>query len=67
MTKLKTSFDYVYGQMAASSGVHVKMKRQLESAFADGLIDIASDMMQADNRRTRPRTWKDRTANTLFM
>ncbi len=51
---------------SAAGGVHPKMANILGDVF-DRVEDVGGDVGHKKRRRTRSRTWKDSTQNTLFM
>jgi hypothetical protein len=66
ITHLKCCFDDLMEIMDNPKGVQPKMAARLEHLFAP-IETAANDIHAHKRRRTRARTWKDSTPNTMFL
>ncbi|KAJ7200341.1 hypothetical protein GGX14DRAFT_372251, partial [Mycena pura] len=66
ITHLKECLDEVIAQMENPRGVHPKLAKILDG-LANKVEDVGGELAQDRKRRTNARTWKDNTANTMYL
>ncbi|KAJ7213761.1 hypothetical protein C8J57DRAFT_1075224, partial [Mycena rebaudengoi] len=63
---LKTCFEDMLAVAEAPGGMHPKMAKVFEAAFGP-VEKIGGDIGAHKRRRTSQRTWKDSSANTMYL